>query len=443
MSSTQIIELQSIETSDDFVEHPQSDSIEPVEANNSSSLPPTDRGKDAWLFLFACFMLEALIWGFPSSYGVFQAYYSSHEPFAGSGQIAVVGACAMGIMYMNIIPCFALLKCFPKLRLWATPVGLVVVCISLGLGSLSTKVSHLILTQGVLYAIGGGFAWTPILFMIEEWWVRRRGFAYGVTMAGLGLSGAILPLVLEWLLNNYGFPTTLRVCALSFVALNMPVLFFFKPRIPFSQTSQNRSFDLAFVRSSNFLILQSGNVVSSVGYFLPTIYLPTFARSLGASNLESIVTIVLLNAAAFIGSLCMGAAVDRYDVTACILVSAAGSAFGVFLLWGLCTSLPLLYIFCLVYGAFAGCASSFWSGIMKETKERKRGADMGMIFAFLSAGKGVGNLCSGPLSEVLLRAGTWKAGLAYGSQYGALISFTGVTAVIGGWAFLARRIGWM
>lgn len=33
------------------------------EANASSSLPPTDGGKDAWLFLFACFMMEALVWG--------------------------------------------------------------------------------------------------------------------------------------------------------------------------------------------------------------------------------------------------------------------------------------------------------------------------------------------------------------------------------------------
>jgi len=33
------------------------------EPNASSSLPPTDGGKDAWLFLFASFMLEALIWG--------------------------------------------------------------------------------------------------------------------------------------------------------------------------------------------------------------------------------------------------------------------------------------------------------------------------------------------------------------------------------------------
>ena len=34
-----------------------------AESSEGFSLPPTDTGKDAWLFLFACFMLEALIWG--------------------------------------------------------------------------------------------------------------------------------------------------------------------------------------------------------------------------------------------------------------------------------------------------------------------------------------------------------------------------------------------
>lgn len=346
-------------------------------------------------------------------------------------------------MYMDITVVFALLKYFPQLRMWSTPFGLIVMCLALGLGSLSTNVSHLILTQGIVYAIGGGFAWTPILFFIEEWWVRRRGFAYGATMAGLGMSGAILPIILEWLLHSYGFRTTLRVCAIAFVALNFPILFFFKPRIPLSQTSQTRGFDMSFWKCSNFLILQSANIIQSVGFFLPAIYLPTFARTLGASNLESIVTLILLNAAGFVGCLCMGIAVDKYHVTTCLFVAALGSTIGVFLFWGLSTSLPLLYVFCLVYGAFAGCNSSSWSAIMRDTKEKKPRADSGMIFACLSAGKGLGNLCSGPLSEALLHAGNWRAGMAYGSGYGALIVFTGTTAVLGGWGFAARRVGWL
>ena len=33
------------------------------EDHQTHSLPPTDGGKDAWLFLLSCFMLEAMIWG--------------------------------------------------------------------------------------------------------------------------------------------------------------------------------------------------------------------------------------------------------------------------------------------------------------------------------------------------------------------------------------------
>jgi hypothetical protein len=32
-------------------------------ARHEFSLPPVDRGKDAWLFLAACWAVEALVWG--------------------------------------------------------------------------------------------------------------------------------------------------------------------------------------------------------------------------------------------------------------------------------------------------------------------------------------------------------------------------------------------
>lgn len=36
-----------------------------------------------------------MIWGFPSSYGVFQEYYATSEEFSGQSNVAVVGTCAM------------------------------------------------------------------------------------------------------------------------------------------------------------------------------------------------------------------------------------------------------------------------------------------------------------------------------------------------------------
>ena len=64
-------------------------------ANPEFSLPPVDGGRDAWLFLAASFMIEALVWGFSFSFGIFQEYYSTHEPFVGQSNIALIGTCAM------------------------------------------------------------------------------------------------------------------------------------------------------------------------------------------------------------------------------------------------------------------------------------------------------------------------------------------------------------
>lgn len=43
------------------VESPQEEIADDI--NRGFSLPPTDGGRHAWLLLFACFMLEGLIWG--------------------------------------------------------------------------------------------------------------------------------------------------------------------------------------------------------------------------------------------------------------------------------------------------------------------------------------------------------------------------------------------
>jgi hypothetical protein len=73
----------------------RNDTTQLSNAHNGKSLPPMDGGMNAWLFLAACFVMEALVWGFAFTYGVFQAYYSEIPEFKNTGNIAVVGTCAM------------------------------------------------------------------------------------------------------------------------------------------------------------------------------------------------------------------------------------------------------------------------------------------------------------------------------------------------------------
>ncbi|KAM0172123.1 hypothetical protein ACHAPF_007627 [Botrytis cinerea] len=106
--------------------------------NTDGNVSRADGGRDAWLFLAACFLFEALIWGFPFAFGVFQTYYSTHSPFdEHASGIAVIGTCATGI--------------------------------TLVAASFATEVWHLIVTQGFLYAIGGSLLYSPTMFYLDQW----------------------------------------------------------------------------------------------------------------------------------------------------------------------------------------------------------------------------------------------------------------------------------
>ncbi|KAM6481468.1 major facilitator superfamily domain-containing protein [Trichoderma sp. SZMC 28011] len=419
------------------------------------SLPPVDTGKDAMLFLTACFIIECLVWGFPFAFGIFQNYYSTHEPFKGSSSIAAIGTTAMGTMYLSAPFVFPLMRLYPKQNRYGPLAGLLIMCAALALSSFAQTVWHLILTQGVLFAIGGSICYGPCILYMDEWFVKRKGIAFGTMWAGTGLGGFAIPLLLEFLLGRYGLRTTLRIWAVALFVLTIPVVYFIKPRLPVSVKSNYKPFKLGFLLDRSFLMYQAANIVEALGFFMPGLYLPSYASSiLGSEAFPAALTILAVNVASVFGCIAMGVFVDRFHPTTCIMISTVGTVIGTFLLWGFATNMAVLYVFCVIYGFFAGSYTSTWTGVIKQvtSKPSQTGTanagsafDPVMIFGYLAAGRGIGNVVSGPLSEALVKGMAWQGQAAggYGSGYGPVIAFTGATAVIGGTSFLWKRIGWM
>ncbi|KAJ5040204.1 hypothetical protein NUH16_010006 [Penicillium rubens] len=147
---------------------------------DDEKLPPVDGGVQAWLFLMASAMLEALVWGYAFAFGIFQDYYSTHKPFEGSENIAVIGTCAMGLAYLIAPLAIVLMILVPKIARWVSTIGVVIMCLSLALSSFSTNVMHLILSQGIGFGIGGCFAYTPTILFMSEWFEKRKGLAFGI-----------------------------------------------------------------------------------------------------------------------------------------------------------------------------------------------------------------------------------------------------------------------
>lgn len=254
----------------------------------------------------------------------------------------------------------------------------------------------------------------------------------------------IFPIVAQALLDRYGWQVTLRISSVALFVLGGPLLFFLRPRVP-KRTSTLKSLNLKFTFNRVYIIYQLANTIEALGYFLPAVFLPSHARALGADGILPSLTVVLFNFTTVVGCAVMGYMSDRFHVTHCIMLSTVGAVVSVFLVWGVSVNIGVLYLFCALYGFFAGSFSSTWSIVAREVQVSEPSSDANMVFAFLESGRGVGNILSGPLSTALVKGYPWQGavGGAYGSGYGNLIVFTGFTALLGGISILGRLLKWV
>ncbi|KAK2757957.1 hypothetical protein FQN54_004363 [Arachnomyces sp. PD_36] len=420
-------------------------------------LPPIDGGRDAWLVLAGCALLQVPVWGFSLAFGVFQEYYATHPDIlkgGAEGNIAIIGTTSTGILYLSSPLTFTLLTRYPHLRTYCGPLGLFLSLTGFLLSSFSTTLWQLIATQGVLCAIGNGLLFSPSTLYLDEWFVRRKGLAYGVMWSAKSAAGVGLPFAVGSCLERFGVGVTLRGWTVLMFLITAPLLKLIKSRTPLPQNTRPRKLDLSFLRMPNFWMLQLGNIIQSFGYFLPSTYLSSYSTStLGVSSTTGTLMISLFNATSVVGGIILGMLTDHFAVADVILLSSIGSTLAVFLLWGLSTArvgVTLVTIFSITYGFFAGGFSSTWSGVLTEMKRASPSLETGLVFGLLAGGRGIGNVISGPLSTVLIEGGKRavdahgggvdRGGWGYDTKYGPLIIFTGVTALLGGWGWMWREL---
>ncbi|KEP45600.1 MFS transporter, partial [Rhizoctonia solani 123E] len=210
------------------------DDINQDEPHEGLSLPPMDKGFAAWSFGVAGFVLETLVWGFGFTYGVFQEYFLHHRTFgdASEAEIGAVGTVALAIEYFEVFFINIVALHWPhrtRLMMWSS---LGICCGSLVLANFATKLSHLILLQGILFGIGGGGLYAPVIIYLSEWFSVRRGLAAAIIFGGSGAGGACFSIAVNFMLSKLGFRWTLRIWAAFMLVFGAVALAFTRPRLP-------------------------------------------------------------------------------------------------------------------------------------------------------------------------------------------------------------------
>ncbi|KAF7314668.1 hypothetical protein MKEN_00940700 [Mycena kentingensis (nom. inval.)] len=396
-------------------------SAEPLQYPTAErALPPADRGRKAWSFLAAAFVVEAIVWGFPNAYGVFLDEYLKDPRYssqAGSSTLLpLIGTLSSGIIYCAGVVVNPINARYPQHRQKSMWLGAALCCGTLFGASYATEIYQLIILQGVLYAVGGILLYLPCISFMSEWFIVRRGTANGILFAGTAAGGLLLPLTLPHLISAYGLAKTLRILAIAIGLLLVPLLPFVKGRLPQTRTRVQGPAPRGvadWFRKSTFWLFLTINTLQGFAYFVPIVYLPTFATSLKISPSNSALTLAMLNGASIVGRLSIGVLSDKLNPWLLALTTLVATAAATFVLWGvLSSSLAGLLAFGIAYGSVAGGWSSLWTGFVRPLAHDDATAST-TLYGYLLLSRGIGNIVSTPIAARLYSSAASSAAGSY------------------------------
>jgi MFS family permease len=345
-------------------------------------------------------------------------------------------------------------KTYPHInRRYYVLLGWAICVISLVGASFSASLLPLALTQGLLYGAGIFILDAPVLLILNTWFVKRRGFAYGILFSMTDLFGFGFAILAEILLGRYGLRWTLLIFAGIILLISGPAMLFLKPRpledkgvlcpqTPLDILKRCLYNARRYSRQYIFYLFTLSNLFQALAFYLPFIYLPSYTTDIGHTPTQGAIVLGVANFAQIFGELAFGQLSDSVNMHALVILSSLVASISVLALWGLAQSLVQLIFFALVFGGFASGFISLWAGMGKAFGEESAQ----MIYSILSFSRGVANIASGPISSSLLRAlPEHRSGHhnrhAYGNhKYAWVVLFVGIcmacSALLGALGFL-------
>lgn len=178
-----------------------------------------------WVVLGAAFLMMAVVGG-----GVYYAFGVFVKPMSteldwSRGTVSIALS-IMSVMQAMIGPIIgAVVVRFGARRV--TVAGTALLIIGLCLLNKVSEPWHLYLVYGVLCGVAMSCeAGIPVMAMVNNWFIKRRAFAFGITMTGVGVGTFILAPTIRYLIETMGWRSAwLAVAGIASVFALLPALF--------------------------------------------------------------------------------------------------------------------------------------------------------------------------------------------------------------------------
>jgi MFS family permease len=323
---------------------------------------PTPRIFYGWWVIAAAFAITFL--GFGSAY-TFSAFVEQlqHDFGASRGSVSLVFSLA-GFLYFGLgIVSGPLADRFGS-RPFAV-IGMVVLGAGLALASVAQNLVEVYAAYGLGVGLGCGCAYVPAIGAVQRWFVRRRGFASGLAVAGIGLGTLVMPPLASLLITELGWRGAYLVLGALALVLGggMALLIENDPRgrglnpdgdqevTQATQVGGTSVFEA--IRSRRFISLYAACLICSFGVFVPFVHLVPFARDHGITASTAAWLLGVIGIGSTAGRFFLGTIADHMGRDRSLLMMFIGMAASLSI-WALSPNVWSLAVFALTFGVFYG-----------------------------------------------------------------------------------------
>ena len=246
-------------------------------------------------------------------------------------------------------------------------VGLLLVAIGLVVAANASSLWQVYLGYGLGVGVGVGLSYVPSIAAVQRWFVRRRGMASGIAVAGIGVGTLIGAPLAHRLIADFGWRQTYlvlaAVTALGAVAAGVLVRHGPEhygltpdgdPPHPSGVSSMPAGLGLGeAIRSGPFWAIYVGALLLSFGLFVPFVHLVPYARDVGLGEGFGVLLIVLLGVGSTVGRFLFASVTGWIGRRLSFALMYVGAG-AMLVMWSQSTSAPALVTFALLFGAFYG-----------------------------------------------------------------------------------------
>jgi MFS family permease len=317
-----------------------------------------------WLVVAAAFVVTLV--GFGCAY-TFSAFLEPLQRDFGAsrGSVSLVFSLA-GFLYFGLgIVSGPLADRFGARRLAVT--GMLLTGLGLAAASAARSLVEVYVAYGLGVGLGVGCAYVPAIGAVQRWFVRRRGFASGLAVSGIGVGTLAMPplaaLFIE-LMGWRGAYLTLGVLA-AIIGGGMALLIENDPRerglgpdgdppAPGAASARSEGASVReAIRSRRFTSLYAACLICSFGVFVPFVHLVPYAGDHGVSAPAAVLLLGVIGVGSTAGRFVLGGLADRIGRQSALLLMFVGMAVSL-VIWMMSTSVSPLAVFAFVYGVFYG-----------------------------------------------------------------------------------------